>query len=188
MNTAVTSKEEILRVSRDFIQRQGWESINIRTIAKECNISVGSIYNYFQNKTDLITATVESVWHDIFHFPENTAAFDSFVECVEWAFESMKKGEERYPGFFAFHSMLFMKEEKGNGQQLMAESWYHIREGLYQVLMHDKNVCMNTFDNDFTPHKFVEIIFSLILAAIIRHDYDCSGITGMIRRTIYTKN
>lgn len=67
-----------------------------------------------------------------------------------------------------------MKEEKGNGQQLMAESWYHIREGLYQVLMHDKNVCMSTFDNDFTPHKFVEIIFSLILAAIIRHDYDCS--------------
>lgn len=65
MNTAVTSKEEILRVSRDFLQRQGWESINIRTIAKECKISVDSIYNYFQNKTDLITATVESVWHPL---------------------------------------------------------------------------------------------------------------------------
>ena len=50
MNTAVTSKEEILRVSRDFIQRQGWESINIRTIAKECNISVGSSIIIFKTK------------------------------------------------------------------------------------------------------------------------------------------
>ena len=134
MNTIVTSKEEILCVSRDLIQKQGWNALNIRTVAKECNISVGSIYNYFRNKSDLITATVESVWRDIFHFPENPAVFDSFIRCVEWAFDSMKKGEERYPGFFSFHSMIFMEEEKGNGQQLMKESWKHISKGLYQVM------------------------------------------------------
>ncbi len=188
MNTIVTSKEEILCVSRELIRKQGWNALNIRTVAKECNISVGSIYNYFRNKSDLITATVESVWHDIFHFPENPAVFDSFIRCVEWAFDSMKKGEERYPGFFAFHSVIFMGEEKGNGQQLMQESWKHISEGLYQVLLHDPNVSSFAFDDEFTPQKFVEIIFSLIIAAMIRHDYDCLGITGMIRRTIYTKN
>lgn len=187
MNTTVTSKEEILRISRELIQTQGWKAINIRAVAKECNISIGSIYNYFHNKSDLIAATVESVWQDIFHFPENTAVFNSFVGCVEWAFDSMKMGEERYPGFFAFHSMVFMKDEKGNGQQMMAESWKHINEGLYQVLLHDPKVDMNTFDEEFTPQKFVEIIFSLIIAAIIRHEYDCSGITGMIRRTVYKK-
>ena len=164
MNTTVTSKEEILRISRELIQTQGWKAINIRAVAKECNISIGSIYNYFHNKSDLVAATVESVWQDIFHFPENTAVFDSFVGCVEWAFDSMKMGEERYPGFFAFHSMVFMKDEKGNGQQMMAESWKHISEGLYQVLLHDPKVDMNTFDEEFTPQKFVEIIFSLIIA------------------------
>lgn len=188
MNTTVTSKEEILRISRELIQTQGWKAINMRTVAKECNISIGSIYNYFHNKSDLIAATVESVWQDIFHFPENTAVFDSFVGCVEWAFDSMKNGEERYPGFFAFHSMIFMEDEKGNGQQMMAESWKHISEGLYHVLLQDSKVDMNTFDEEFTPQKFVEIIFSLIIAAIIRHEYDCSGITGMIRRTVYKRN
>lgn len=100
----------------------------------------------------------------------------------------MKKGEERYPGFFSFHSMIFMEEEKGNGQQLMKESWQHITKGLHQVLLHDPNVSSSAFDDEFTPQKFVEIIFSLIIAAMIRHDYDCLGIIGMIRRTIYTKN
>ena len=188
MNTSVTSKEEILRTSRNLIQKQGWKAINIRSVAKECNISIGSIYNYFHNKSDLVAATVESVWLDIFHFPENTAVFDHFVECVEWIFESMKNGESRYPGFFAFHSMIFLEEDKGNGQQLMTESWQHISDELYQVLLHDPTVKTDTFDEEFTPRKFIEIIFSLIIAAIIRHDYDCSGIIGMSHRTIYQTN
>lgn len=185
MNTIVTSKEDILRVSTSLIQKQGWKAINIRTVAKECNISVGSIYNYFHNKSDLIAATVERVWHDIFHLSDNTSDFKNFVDCVEWIFESMKQGEEKYPGFFAFHSMIFMEEEKINGQKLMAESWKHMSQGLYQILVHDTNVHMEVFDDTFTPEKFVEIIFSFIIAAMIRHNYDCSGITGMIRRTIY---
>ncbi len=197
MNTIVTSKEDILRVSTSLIQKQGWKAINIRTVAKECNISVGSIYNYFHNKSDLIAATVERVWHDIFHLSvervwhdifhlsDNTSDFKNFVDCVEWIFESMKQGEEKYPGFFAFHSMIFMEEEKESGQQLMAESWQHMSQGLYQILIHDANVHMEVFDDTFTPEKFVEIVFSVIIAAMIRHDYDCSGITGMIRRTIY---
>ena len=121
-SSIVTSKEEILRVSTSLIQKQGWKAINIRTVAKECNISVGSIYNYFHNKSDQIATTVERVWHDIFHLSDNTSDFKNFVDCVEWIFESMKQGEEKYPGFFAFHSMIFMEEEKESGQQL----WWDI--------------------------------------------------------------
>lgn len=184
-NTTVTSKKDILNASRMLLQKQGWAALNIRTVAKECNISVGSIYNYFQNKSDLIASTVESIWHNIFHFPESSSAFNDFIECVEWIFDSLKKGEETYPGFFSFHSMIFMEEDKGNGQQLMSESWHHISENLYQILMCDSKVRMEVFDEEFTPSKFVEIIFSLIFAATMRHDYDCSGIIGMIRRTVY---
>ncbi len=45
MNTVVTSREAILGASRDLIRKQGWKAVNIRTIARECNICTGSIYN-----------------------------------------------------------------------------------------------------------------------------------------------
>lgn len=48
MNTAITSKEKILQVSRALIQAQGWSAINIRSVARACGVSVGSIYNYFE--------------------------------------------------------------------------------------------------------------------------------------------
>lgn len=185
LNKIVTSKEEILHASRALIQKQGWKAINIRTVAKECNISIGSVYNYFENKADLITATVESVWYDIFHLSENMFSFDDFSCCIAWVFSSMKKGEERYPGFFTLHSMSFMEEEKSSGQERMAQSWLHIKKGLYCVLLHDPKVKADAFDESFTQEKFIDIIFSLILSALIRRDYDCSGITGMIRRVLY---
>lgn len=61
MNTIVTSKEEILKTSRELIQRQGWSAVSIRSVASACGVSVGSIYNYFESKAELVGATVESV-------------------------------------------------------------------------------------------------------------------------------
>ena len=52
MNTVVTSKEKILKTSRELIQEQGWSAVSIRSVAAACEVSVGSIYNYFDSKTD----------------------------------------------------------------------------------------------------------------------------------------
>lgn len=185
MNTVVTSREAILGVSRELVRKRGWKAVNIRAIAKECNICIGSIYNYFDSKSDLMASTVESVWRDIFHFPEREKPFDSFAHCVEWVFESMRKGDERYPGFFTYHSMSFMGEEKEGGQQFMEQSWKHIKDSLLLVLVHDKNVRQEAFDEDFTQGKFVEIIFSSMVFALLQHNYDCTGVLGMVRRVIY---
>lgn len=185
MNTVVTSKEAILNVSSELVREQGWAAVNIRAVASACGVSVGSIYNYFESKSALTAAVVESIWYDIFHFPEKENAFDSFAGCVRWVFDSMKKGDEKYPGFFSLHSMSFMGEEKEGGHQLMAQAWRHIRDRLYVVLLNDKNVRTGAFDEVFTPEKFVEIIFSLIISALLQRSYDCSGILEMIQRVIY---
>lgn len=90
MNPAVTSKEMILGACREIIMKQGWAAINIRAVAAACDISVGSVYNYFDSKSDLVAAAVESVWCDIFHIPENQQVMDDFIKCVEWIFDSMR--------------------------------------------------------------------------------------------------
>ena len=67
MNTIVTSKEDILKNSRELIREKGWAAVSIRSVASACGVSVGSIYNYYDSKAELISATVESVWCEIFH-------------------------------------------------------------------------------------------------------------------------
>lgn len=82
MNKVVTSKEEILKTSRELIQKKGWSAISIRSVASACDVSIGSIYNYFDSKTDLVGATIESVWNEIFHTPEDDSVFQDIISCV----------------------------------------------------------------------------------------------------------
>ena len=185
MNTVITSKEAILDISRQLVREKGLGAVNIRTIAAACGVSVGSIYNYFCSKSDLVMATIESLWQDIFHDSKQDSEFLDFTECIQWIFDCLKAGSEKYPGFFTSHSISLLGEEKADGQKRMTQSWEHIQKGLSSVLTHDRKVRPDAFDEIFTPQKFTDTIFSFILSSLLRQNYDAGTILEMVKRTIY---
>lgn len=185
MNTVVTSQEEILKTSRDLIREQGWSAVSIRSVAAACGVSVGSIYNYFDSKAALVGATVESVWCEIFHRPEDGAVFQDTQACIKWMYERMEYGYKRYPGFFTLHSLGFMREDKTDGKRRMQQTWQHILQALSAVLNRDTKVRPDAFTEQFTAEKFAGILFSLMLSALLRQDYDPSAVLEIVRRTLY---
>ena len=185
MNTVVTSKEDILKASRMLIQKEGWSAVNIRSVASACGVSVGSIYNYFDSKAALMGAVVESVWCEIFHRPENGAVFQDTLACITWLYGRMEYGCKQYPGFFSLHSLGFLGEDKSDGRQKMQQTWQHILEGLCSVLRRDANVRPDAFTRKFTAEKFADLLFSLMLSALMRQDYDPGAVLEIVRRTLY---
>lgn len=185
MNTVVTSKEEILETSREMIRTQGWSAVSIRSVAAACGVSVGSIYNYFDSKADLVGATVESVWCEIFHRPEDADVFQDTQACIVWIYERMEYGCRQYPGFFNLHSLGFMREEKADGKRRMQQTWQHILNGLCAVLKRDEKVRPDAFNVQFTAEKFADVLFSLMLSALLRQDYDPAAVLEIVRRTLY---
>ena len=185
MNTVVTSKEDILKASRMLIQKEGWSAVNIRSVASACGVSVGSIYNYFDSKAALMGAVVESVWCEIFHRPENGAVFQDTLACITWLYGRMEYGCKQYPGFFSLHSLGFLGEDKSDGRQKMQQTWQHILEGLCSVLRRDANVRPDAFTREFTAEKFSDLLFSLMLSALMRQDYDPGAVLEIVRRTLY---
>lgn len=185
MNTVITSKEEILNASRELIRRQGWGAVNIRCVAAECGVSVGAIYYYFPSKSALVSATVASVWHEIFHRPQGEAAFGNTQECVTWLYGQMESGSRQYPGFFTLHSLGFLQEEKAEGKQRMEQAWRHIVDELRAVLQRDARIRPDAFTAQFTAQQFADILFSLMLSALLRQEYDPAPVLEIIRRTLY---
>ena len=185
MNTVVTSKEEILKTSRILIQQQGWSAVSIRSVAAACDVSVGTIYNYFKSKTALVSATVESVWGEIFHHPESEPVFHDTLACITWIYGRMEYGCKQYPGFFTLHFLVFMREDKSDGKQKMQQTWQHILDGLCSVLVQDSRIRPDAFTAQFTVEKFANVLFSLILSALLRQDYDPTAVLETVRRTLY---
>lgn len=185
MNIAVTSKEAILSECRKLVMEQGLSSVNMRNVANLCGVAVGSIYNYFPSKSALISAAVEDVWRDIFHMAEKPLEFVHFTDCLEWLFDSVKKGCEKYPGFFTLHSMSFAAHDKSDGRKLMEQYFCHMKESLLEVLMNDSRVRSNAFDEKLNAEEFVDIIFTMITSMLLEGREDCSMILEIVARCIY---
>ncbi len=185
MNTVITSKEDILQTSRKLIQQQGWSAISIRSVAATCGVSVGSIYNYFDSKATLVCATVESVWREIFHRPEDTAVFQDIQTCVVWIYGRMEYGCKQYPGFFTLHSLGFMQEGKSDGKRKMQQTRQHILDELCAALKQDVRIRADAFTEQFTEERFADVLFSLMLSALLRQDYEPTTVLEIISRTLY---
>ena len=91
MYPSVTSDKAILQASRTLLQEQGWTALNIRSVAAACGVSVGSIYNRFGSKSQLVAATVESIWQEIFCLPQDPGAFAGLLSCVAWLFQRLEE-------------------------------------------------------------------------------------------------
>ena len=185
MNPMATSKEDILQISRKLIQQNGWAGVNIRSVAAACGVSVGCIYNYFGSKTDLLSATVESIWNDIFHHPEDEAVFQDTLSCVRWMYRQLEYGCQRYPGFFTHHALGFVQQDTADGKQQMQRAWQHILDALCTVLRNDARIRADAFTEEFTVEKFAEMLFSLMLSALVRQDFDPSTVLEIVQRAVY---
>ena len=117
MNHLATSKEDILAASRELIKENGWTAVSIRAVASRCSVSAGTIYNYYESKSDLLGDTIESIWREIFFNPEDEQAFNDVAACISWIYKRLEYGNEQFPGFFSLHSFGFMKDEQFTEKQ-----------------------------------------------------------------------
>ena len=67
----------------------------------------------------------------------------------------------------------------------MQQTWQHILEGLCSVLKRDAKVRPDAFTEQFTPEAFADLLFSLMLSALLRQDYDPATVLEVVRRTLY---
>lgn len=55
-------REIILQTAKDKLLSEGYDQLSLRGVTGQCNIAVGTIYNYFPSKIALITAIMIEDW------------------------------------------------------------------------------------------------------------------------------
>ena len=185
MRSGTIEKEEILRASRELIRREGAAAVNIRAVAAACGVSVGSIYNHFGSKAELVREAVESVWREILCWPQGEAAFCDTEACIVWLYRQLEDGARRYPGFFTLHALGFLDGERPDGRRQMQRAWERLQGALCAVLRRDPRVREEALSGGLTAEGFAGVLFSLLLSALLRQDYDPAPVLEVIRRTVY---
>ena len=99
--------------------KKGIAAVNMRTVASECGIALGSLYNYFSSKSELLSATIEAVWKDIFQMGKTLEKCENIVEYLNLLFEGVENSRSRYPKFFSMHALGFTAGERQEGKKAM---------------------------------------------------------------------
>ncbi len=63
-------KELILAKAKEILCNQGYSHLSMRILAKECDIALGTIYNYYPTKKDLILEMMTGYWKEYFRLLE----------------------------------------------------------------------------------------------------------------------
>lgn len=184
MNKTVTSKEDILSVCKQMMHQSKLQTLTIREVAIECHVSIGSIYNYFPSKNELIVATIASIWTEIIDSCKLIQNQKEFSQNVSDLFQSILQGSQKYPLFFNEHSLYLEKMNKDKGKLEMNNYFKYMKRSLLKSLEADPKIQHTTFTSSFTKEQFIDFVFSTMIALLMKKE-NCHVLLEIIQRTIY---
>lgn len=185
MNKIVTSEKEILDICKNIVVEEGLQAVSMRAVAKRCNVAVGSIYNYYDSKDDLIISTIKSIWTEIINEVDFNYETNDFIEYLSKLFNQIHYGCKKYPNFFTIHALSFTKSSKEKGRQAMDDYFDRIKENMLKSIKNDSNVKKEVFTNDFKEDEFIEFIFSNFIGILADSSKSITFLLELIKKIIY---
>ncbi|MEA4900920.1 TetR/AcrR family transcriptional regulator [Desulfitobacterium sp.] len=85
-------KETIILESRNLLSQKGYNDFNVREIAKKCNIALGTFYNYFPTKDEVVMEIVREDWWEISNLVDQLMTTDEpFKEKIRKIYLSLRQ-------------------------------------------------------------------------------------------------
>ena len=79
-------RERLIAEAKYQVNKHGYAGMTIRSVAKECGVGIGTVYNYFKSKEDLIFAFMHEAWleslSNMRRCAETTDSPEVLLRCV----------------------------------------------------------------------------------------------------------
>lgn len=186
MNKTAVSKELLVQTAKKIIYEQGLEKLSIRRLAAECDISVGSVYNYFESKADLIFAVFEDFWqsvyHEVFKIDDADHFLAFFITLYDHLYRNLKDFETSLLGQVA----MMNAQEREKGRQIEIRYHDYAKEMMRKVLDRDTTISPHIWDETFNRDDFIRFTFINMMTLLRRGARECPFLVETIRRLLYS--
>lgn len=174
MNKTVTSREQLLAAAKDLAYAQGLSQVNIRAVAARCGVAVGSIYNYFPTKADLIAAVIEDFWRQAAHMETCVPAEgEPFPAYVSRLYAMLSRELSTFQSGWLSQMSALNAAERQKGRELEGKCFDHIKRGLLRALeacAPASPLCADGADRA----AFVEFVFRNLMGLLRQGAPDCA--------------
>ena len=175
MNKTVTSREQLLAAAKELAYSQGLPQVNIRAVAAKCGVAVGSIYNYFPTKADLIAAVIEDFWRQAAHM-ESCAPSpgEPFPLYVSRLYAMLSQELSAFQSGWLRQISALGEAERRKGRELEGKCFDHIKAGV----LHALSVCGGDdsplLSGEADRAAFVDFVFRNLMLLLRQGAPDCA--------------
>lgn len=139
MANTTDRSEEILQAALSVGQRFGLASISARGVAKECGISVGTLYNYFPSCDELTAAVAARLFEDAFYEDFcNPKPHENYVSYCRRLLAALKTHMGSEGGNWMTQLRELSPGARKLGRVRMEKLVAHVQHGLVRVLEEDQ--------------------------------------------------
>ncbi len=185
-NKAVISREHILKTAYSLFKEDDSASLSIRRVASACGVSVGSIYNYFPTKADLVAETIGMFWRESLHQEMFIAASnENFVDFCERLLGDLRRTLAEFRSEWIEKLTSLDTESLREVRKREEAAFRHIRKGLAVAIRSDKTINLGALGGNDGADKLAALVWNSMVSSLEHGDNACETLFALMRAALY---
>lgn len=184
MNTVVTSREQLLAAAKEIAAQDGIAAVNIRAVAARCGISIGSIYNYFSTKAELVVTVIEDFWLSAAEDMRMAGNRGDFLSCFEAVFRRLQNYLSDFEENWLEQISLLSAKERQMGRRREVDYFGSLRAMFIRALKQDGGIPQSVWASDFTPEQMAEFALENLIS-ILKRGEECGYFLLILKRLLH---
>ena len=177
-------RQALLSAAHRIECEEGVEAISIRRLASEAHIATGTVYNYFENKQEVLLELTEEYWRNALLEMRESITQTRFSDQIRQmiAFLRTKMND------CAAILMRSLRMDEENGRVRMAAMQLSLQLELTERLEQDEAIRPDVWNERFTKETFSAFVLSNLLILLQKKDDDSEILFAIIERILYEQN
>lgn len=168
-------KETILKEAMNIAHSEGLSKISMRKIANRCDIALGTIYNYYPTKADIVLDLVEGFWMTCFKdFNKLCSEELDFFEQIEQIYFHILSYLKRFEGHCLEYLNGLPSINKDEGKKREAEFMNKIVDVFSKLYLTHKSEFNTDVIEKFNEVDIARFILDNVIAMLKRFEEDYS--------------
>lgn len=188
MKKQAITKDYLISIIQEIVLQDGLDALSIRGLAEKANVSVGSVYNYFESKEAMIMAFVHFTWLEYFQKPLlQFEEYDNYSKLIQDVFTLVSTNANQYHTIFASYYRSFTPEIKEQARSHKRKDFkvlYHI---FIEVLKRDPNVDHSIWNERLTQEGFNQFVIHSLLDSIRFENQNIEILIELVNMILYKK-
>ena len=176
-------KEIILSSAKQIALEQGITKINIRLVAQKSDISIGTVYNYYPTKADLLVAVIEDFWSEAFEkINFKTLEGKNFYDRIQEVYDNLYTYLNTFKDNWLEQISLLNAREKKLGRKKEEEYFAKICTIIISFMDSDESISDKVWGDCISKEKTAEFIFDNMLLMLKKDESNLEFFIAILKK------